>query len=251
MIPSSKPQRNEQGLIMRFLPSFLTKKILGLKSHDTKPQSKTDSNTKLLQHLKEIPLSVFVDCLCEQDYSGLIKQGNPSKQDLEGHFEQIYEKYVEAVGGKELLRHIRQIKDLAIAQNRVITAEYIIETFKMYPTVGLYEQLYTFGYPLPKKPYNYENICDVLRIFVSHYKLDSRKLDRLLLEFEATKTAGEKSSGGYTREYFIGSLFDMSAAFKLNLHINNIMTDEYCVYINRYKQYCEMEERKLRNKQNG
>lgn len=252
MTSSSTRQNNGQGLIMRFLPYFLTKKILGSKSQSTNPQNKTDSNTKLLHRLKEIKLSVFVDCLCEQDYSGLVKEGTiPSNEVLEAHFEGIYESYIEAVGGKELLRHIRQIKEIAISQNRVVSAECIIETFKLYPTEGLYEQLYNFGYPIPKKPYNYQNICEVLRIFVSHYKFDSRKLDRLLLEFEATKTAGEKSSGRYTREYFIGSLFDMSAAFKLNLQINNLMTDEYCVYINRYKHHCELEEKKFRNQKHG
>ena len=252
MTSSQQQQNNAPGLIMKFLPSFLMRKTTGLKSQHTSAQSKTGANTILLARLKEIPLSVFVDCLCEQDYSGLVKRGpSPERDVLESHFETVYEKYVEAIGGKELLRHIRQIKEIAIAQNRVLTAESIIETFRMYPTNGLYEQLYNFGYPLPKKPYNYANVCDVLRIFVANYKLDSRKLDRLLIEFEATKTAGGEKSSGYTREYFIGSLFDMSAAFKLNLHINDLMTDEYCVYINRYKQHCELEERKLRNKQHG
>lgn len=211
------------------------------------PLGEASSGTKLLHRISDVPLPVFIDCICDNNYDGLIISGKPTSDELATAFEAIYEQYIEAVGGKDLLRHIRQIKEIAIAQNRVVSAECIIETFKLYPTEGLYEQLYKFGYKLPKKPYNYANVNEVLRIFVANYKYDFRKLEKLILEFESVnKSDGEKSSG-YTREYFIGSLVDMSEAFKFNISEKDLSVLQYCIYINRYKSYCDAQLKKLQH----
>ena len=211
------------------------------------PLSGASSDTKLLHRISDVPLAVFIDCICDNNFDGLIILGKPTSDELATAFEAIYEQYIEAVGGKDLLRHIRQIKEIAIAQNRVVSAECIIETFKLYPTEGLYEQLYKFGYKLPKKPYNYANVNEVLRIFVANYKYDFRKLEKLILEFESVnKSDGEKSSG-YTREYFIGSLVDMSEAFKFNISEKDLSVLQYCIYINRYKSYCDAQLKKLQH----
>ncbi len=248
MTQSTSLQKKGLGLVTKFLPYILTRKTKDSKPQNTSGLENTQTSFTLLQKIKDIPLEVFIDCIVDSNYSGLIVSGNPSKQALSDQFENIYEQYIEAVGGKELLRHIRQVKDIAIHQNRVISAENIIQTFKLYPTFGLYEQLFTYGYPLPKKPYNYANINDVLRIFVAHYKLDSVRLDRLIYEFEQAKLSKEKgTSGGYTRAYFIGSLVDMSEAFKFKLSAKELTTEEYCLYILRYKEYCEAKEKQISN----
>lgn len=240
-----KTARWIQALSMPFI-SMKRMRSLGRSISQTS-QKEASSDTKLLHRINDVPLSIFIDCLCDNDYKGLILQGNPTNDELAAAFEAIYEQYIEAVGGKDLLRHIRQIKEIAISQNRVVSAECIIETFKLYPTEGLYEQLYKFGYKLPKKPYNYANVNDVLRIFVANYKYDVRKLEKLILEFESVnKSDGEKSSG-YTREYFIGSLVDMSEAFKFNISEKDLSLLQYCIYINRYKEYCDAQLKKLQS----
>ena len=230
------------------MPFITMRRMVSLGLLNSKQPLKEESSaTKLLHRINDVPLSVFIDCICDNDYKGLIISGNPTNEEIATAFEAIYEQYIEAVGGKDLLRHIRQIKEIAISQNRVVSAECIIETFKLYPTEGLYEQLYKFGYNLPKKPYNYSNVNEVLRIFVANYKYDFRKLEKLILEFESVnKSDGEKSSG-YTREYFIGSLVDMSEAFKFNISEKDLSLLQYCIYINRYKAYCDAQLKKIQH----
>jgi hypothetical protein len=95
------------------MPFITMKRMVGLGLLNSKQPSKEESSgTKLLHRINDVPLSVFIDCICDNDYKGLIISGKPTNEEIATAFEAIYEQYIEAVGGKDLLRHIRQMANL-------------------------------------------------------------------------------------------------------------------------------------------
>jgi hypothetical protein len=197
-------------------------------------------STKLLQRIDAVPLEVFISCIVDNDYSGLLIQGHATDEQLHTAFTELYDQYIEAVGGKELVRHIAEVKRIAIIQAKIQRAEALIDIIQQYPTRGLFEQLFTFGYQLPKEEYSYFGINKVLRTFIAKYKKDKTEADRLIFQYEsANKTATRGTEKGYSREYFYDSIVEMSTAFKFQIPIKDLTVSMYCTYMRKYKAYIE------------
>lgn len=195
----------------------------------------TSTSTKLLQSIDKLPLETFIDCIVDHNYSGLIIEGTPTEAELQTCFDNIYEQYIEGIGGKELVRHLADVKQIALMQSKILRAESLLEIIQLCPTIGLFEQLYTFGYALPKEKYSYYGINKVLRIFVAKYKKDKTETDRLIFQFEHSQQSEKKGeSSGYTRDYFYNSIVEMSTAFKFPIQ-QNITLALYCSYMRKYK----------------
>ena len=213
-------------------------KSIGL-FHWMKPKAVGLPPTKLLQNIDVVPLETFINCIVDNDYTGLLVQGHATDEQLHTAFTELYDQYIEAIGGKELVRHIADVKRIAIIQAKVQRAEALIEIIQQYPTRGLFEQLFTFGYPLPKEEYSYFGINKVLRIFVAKYKRDKTEADRLIFEYESSQGGKRGTEKGYSREYFYDSIVEMSTAFKFQIQLKDLTVSMYCTYMRKYKAYID------------
>ena len=194
-----------------------------------------------LPRIDKCALIDFIAALVDQDYTGKVFDPYDTPEEKIKAFESLYEQFNEAIGGKELVAQIKQLKQLAYLQNKVQRAEALLDVIIICPARGIYEQLFSFGYNLPKKEYTYENINSVVRIFVAKYKRDKTDLDRLIFEYESSHKSGKAGkSSGYTWEYFQDSVIEISTSFQVHLKINELTVSEYCGYMKKYKSHIEM-----------
>lgn len=92
------------------------------------PSTKKDTNTSSLKpqqplqegilsemlylSIDELPLQNFINCVCDEDLSSLVKSGNPPKEILTAVWNEIYEQYVIAIKDKEQAYIIRLNKEI-------------------------------------------------------------------------------------------------------------------------------------------
>lgn len=205
-----------QGLGIALRP---TKKIISL---------------NIYQSIHKIPLTIFIDILSTQNYELLIINGNATKEELKPIWEQLYNDYAVAIGGKEFEDKLVSVKDTVIFQSRIQRARNILEVIRIKPSEELFKLLYDFDYPLPELKYSHESLDRVLKIFIAHYKRD-------LIELQQMATTIENQGGAVEMDYsyFTNIIVDMSTAFKMSININEISVGQYCIFVQKYKAHCD------------
>lgn len=216
----------------------------------TKPQLVAVSATpKLYRSIHDLPLTIFIDCQCEQKYDGLVLQGSPTNTEISEAWADLLQQYTELIGGSEVIDKIKNLSQIIKLENRLQNIEKLLQLIVMIPNEKMYNLLFIYGYSLPKLPFSEQNIEKVLKVFMGHYKLDRTKYKMLTANKQATKQTIQPKQ---TRNDFVKMLSRVAIAFKLpTISISSITTAEYCNYVNEYRAHCESiekENQKLRNK---
>lgn len=186
------------------------------------------------QSIHKLPLTIFIDILSTQNYELLIINGNCSPDELKPIWEQLYNDYAVAIGGKEFEDKLFSVKDTVIFQSRIQRARNILEVIKVKPNEQLFKLLYDFDYPLPILEYSTDSLNKVLKTFIAHYKRDLIELQQMATTLENT---GNDVAMDYN--YFVNIIVDMSTAFKMSININELSVGQYCIFVQKYKAYCD------------
>lgn len=209
-------------------------KIQNFGTKKTITQPKILSN--IYRSIHKLPLVAFIDILTTKNYNLLIIEGECSNDELISVWGDIFNEYTEAIGGKELEGKLNSVKDTIIMQSRVQRARTLLEVIRIRPCEELYNQLFDFDYPIPKaKEYSIESLDKALKVFLAHYKRELIDLQEMAVQVESQ---GEESVLDYN--YFMNIIVDMSTAFKMSININDISVGQYCIFVLKYKQHCEL-----------
>lgn len=168
--------------------------------NEPKNEVKTDENIgECITDCEHLPLEAFIKADCEQDYSGLIKSGNPSSDELFKAWVLVLSEFYTLTENRECDEHIRFVSKMEILNTKIFHVSSAIFLLKIgyYPEV--IEGLRAFGYDKPFTPESY--IKDVERVEIE-IKNDKLKLVRLKLQYdekEAKKGKNEKKRSDYTK----------------------------------------------------
>lgn len=195
----------------------------------------------LIADIYKLPLSTFIDCLCDDNYSGLIISGTPTPEQIETAWKEIMLQYTEVIGGSAIDGKLYEIKEFTRLQTRLMLADNLFEILKTGASVEAFEMLYTFGYSLPVKEFNEQNFNDVLKRFIQFYNKDLTKFE-LIAAVKKTKEPDQPDKP--KRKDFTTTLARISIALKMPLpNMNELMTAQYCSYVSEYAVYCEQLEK--------
>ena len=218
----------QYGLMMKIKNIFR----LGTKP----PKVEALTPLRLYRSIYELPLSIFIDCYCDANYSGLVINGDATEQELAEVWQDLLQQYTELIGGREVQSKITQLSSIIKLEFKLRNIEKVLQMISMVPSEKVYSMLFLFKYPIQKLEYNETNLQKVLQRFVGYYKLDKTKYQIL-----ATKeTAQEQTQKKQGRSEFSQTLTRVSIAFKMPpINIAHISTAQYCNYVVEYQQYCE------------
>jgi len=182
-------------------------------------------------------MPVFIDCLTTKDLSGLVLSGRPTSQQIEDAWAGIMSQYSEQIARREVEMALKDLRYMATKEYRLRTIEMLLEILKTRPNEMLYEQLYTFGYPLPRKPYTPENFAAVLKVFVGHFRLE-RTQYKLAEEQSTIGKKEQQAKSKYDWGYFEDAISAICLTMKMPLiSLHDITVGQYCAYVNRYTDY--------------
>jgi len=203
------------------------------------------NTTKLYLSINKLPLSIFIDCLVDKDYSGLIIEGTPTNEEIEKAWSIIMEEYGNAVSPNEVENKLRDLKTLARKEYQIKRIEMLLDLLEKMPCEKLYNMLFTFGYTLPKLKYSQENVDKVLTQFIAYFKKDITDYQILAKRLETKQEDTPKPK--YTRQYFDDVLSSISIALKIpTISVNTITLGAFCAYLNRYNAFIKSQQKQAK-----
>lgn len=214
-------------------PLFGIMKIINLLFNRTKMQSDTvtqPTSQILFHHIKDLPLSIFINCSCDNDLSQL---GTGTDKELQDAWDVLQEQYNEAIGGSDIISKIGNVKQIYVLQNKVLLCETLIKVLNIAPNEATFKLLYTMDYLLPNYEYSLENISHVLTAFEGWVKRDYMELQGAITQLEAD-TKGNESKP--TRDNFIKMIVAIAEQFKVVINEDKISTLKFCIFMNRYNE---------------
>ena len=211
--------------------------VLALLLHRKEPKTvEIVVPVKMYRTVHELPLTVFIDCYCDGDYTGLAISGSPTHEELVEVWDDLNKQYTEIIGGESVKNRLRSVKDYYKLSTKLQLAEILLTTLDRVQNEELYNQLFTFGYNIPKKPFSPENLSKTIKMFIGYYKLDKVRAVNQEESVKAKSGDDKKAS----RNDFTKTLNSISIAFKMpSLQIDKLTTAQYCNYVVQYRDYCE------------
>jgi hypothetical protein len=142
----------------------------------------------------EVVLSAFIKAIVKQDYSGLIKSGSPSENELSTAWDKVFNEYLTISGDTHISTLLALLKSIAILTNKITLIEMIVQQMAVKHNPGLAEQLRSLGFR-----FQYEDGPE-LRRELEITITQSKSLLLLLQQDEAELKELRKDEGGAATE---------------------------------------------------
>ena len=194
----------------------------------------------------ELPMNVFIDCLIDNKFKGLIKSGTSSEATLQEIWEQIFTEYCELSNTPHYSKTISLLKEIGILRTKLFIIETCLTTLANANSVFLIDTLKKMGYS-----YDF-NYSDSINFFADLFRVHQNKktIELTIMQKEKeykTLLDENKSTSKVTRDYFNKQLIQLSKWMGgAIIHANQISVTEYCTIMGQYT-----EEMNQIHKQNG
>jgi len=196
---------------------------------------------ELYPDLKSLPLSAFIEASCNENLQALIKSGEDVPLEaLQTRWDELFTAYIEIIGGEEVQDKLRLVATMNELSFKVERIGALLDVLSVAPTEGLYEQLYTFGYSLPRMDFSEASIKALGKIITGYMKRDVVEVQ--ILGDRLKKETGEVKK--QTEADFYALIVEISDMFKITLKESETSTMAFAMYVNKYKQRAEQIMRK-------
>lgn len=210
----------------------------------------------IYQSISNLPLSIFIDCIVDNNLHALIISGTASDPyQLHKAWSNIMQQYSEAIGAGEYKVYLSLFREVSLLQLDYSAVHHMVECMK---TIQEYIVLKDFNC-LDEIFTHQQKVGEALNAILktackfnnkdcgSYYEELNKcirrsasikiKLDLKLLAFEAIQNKN-KNGGVMDRAYFDSMLITISDHAKYEIG-ENITVSKYCERIKRYNQYYE------------
>lgn len=175
-----------------------------LKVKTSKPTAATYPQSNIIQFLKDLKLSVFIECIVDSNYSGL---GTGSDTELAIAWMKLYSKYLSAKGDDRAFRMVTITAELEALRFRAQYIDFLISVMLI-----KYDKRIADAFKAEHE--NFEFTEQSYLIDMKHVqsieKRNKLKYDALQRELQAMQRTDAGVAFTPTREYYIGLLLDIN-----------------------------------------
>jgi hypothetical protein len=209
------------------------------------------SSYVLYQSCSQLPLDLFISCLCEQKLLVLIIQGNPPADALQQAWRGIQEEYAELVKNEAQGELTELHAEVASLQNRLFRISMVVECLQVVYRGDLVELLKEEFMPFDYNPefpaqYYRDLKATVDRTRGLHLQL---KLKQQELDAWYTRIASSSNTEKVSRDKFDEILAALSESNHFMIDESKITVAQYARLLNRYhaKMIAQQKEIEKRN----
>lgn len=203
------------------------------------PTDTDQPSGKWYQHITELPLRNFIDCIVNGNYHALVIAGNPSEHELLLAWSNIQQEYADVMGNHEHRFYITLFKEVTLLKVTYQTIHYLIDILKLVYyepyTIELNKLLRTtfkFDHTDAKKYHDTLNRC------YNRSKGIKIDLELKLVQFKAIEKKNQETGTKPTKEYFQSILITLSDHAKYPV-TDSITVYEYGERVCRFIKYRE------------
>lgn len=204
------------------------------------PMGSPLSSARLYHRITQLPLSNFIDCDIDENFSSLIIEGEPTEEELLYAWLLIKTQYADVIGNQEYVLYKNACRDLNVLKITLIEIETLVSLMrKVYsPKIGerlnkLLKSNFRFNVDDPEQ---YKRDLDgcITRSGSTKIMIDIKAA--LMSSMEGKQEKGQKP----TREYYHKMLISLSDHAKYEL-TDKISVFDFCERVKRYNKYCEQQ----------
>jgi hypothetical protein len=197
------------------------------------------SSAKWYQHITEVPLSRFVDCLVDDNYAALVITGYPTPEELQEAWLQIQSEYAEAIGNHDYRMYVNLMKDMILLSTTLEQINCLVgllEAKYRSEFLQLLNKLLNTSITLdPADPVKYKA---ALKGAIMRSKAIKINLDLKGMQMKDIQSKMSEPGKKPERGYFHSILVTLSDHAKYHIS-DSIPVFEFCDRIKRFNQYCE------------
>ncbi len=231
---TSKNWRNVMHDLRVRLSHSIAFRMFGSSSKQTK--SKTLFPRNIYHRCNELPFNIFISCVCDKEYSLLVKHGKASKADIARAWESIYSEYSDISGNQTSNYLINLSKDIAYHDAKLRAVALCLKVLQHHPDQRCIKVLRDYGYEYAfdiTNPSQYAKDLETVATRSGNIVM-ILSLKKAEYEREAAKVTGKPM----TKDSF----FDIMAVLAEHYHltIGDISRDTVTAFVSYRKRY-EME----------
>lgn len=206
------------------------------------PTDTDQPSGKWYQHITELPLNKYIDCVVDDNVYALVISGQPSDFDLSLTWVQIQQEYSDITGDNEHRMYVLLYRDIKALEMTLKLIHYLVEQMKkVYHEEfarrlnALLKTSFEFDYRQPEKYFNELTRC------ITRSKGIKIDLSLKMVQFEAIQNKNKEKGSKPTREYFQSILITLSDHAKYPVQ-DSITVYEFSERLRRFTKYCEQME---------
>lgn len=196
------------------------------------------SRYDLYRTCDELPLDRFIRCLCNEEYSQLVRTGTAPEHVLLQTREKIYSEYVELDGSTQTLYFNQLRRDLMLIGGKIDRVITIVNVLAMAPNDQLITELRELRFPFKydiKNPVRYQKDLAGTIHRLAPWRLEYAKLEKELDALIKSNEEGAKVD----RSYFDNALARLSKYNRYQVRAGNLTVIEFLTMLKQYLQYVD------------
>lgn len=214
----------------------VTNPFLSMRAYFRKNQSIGEVYTSL----SDIKLRVFIDCIVDSDYSGLIKSGNPSQADLSQAWKKIFFQYRDLMKNDQEMLYLTVLKELGQLEADIslltcflsIIERQLAPSWMVKAVNEILESQYEFD---PGKTEQFQKEINSARSRMKSIVIRKKLLDE---QRKGLDSAIVSQGKGMDRDFFSTMLIILSDHAKYVIS-DNITAFEFCERFRRFKAHVD------------
>ena len=195
-------------------------------------QDLTAQSWSIYQSCKDLPLSVFIDCLADETRAPLVKEGKPPAAVIAEAWLSIYSEYCGLIGGVQIKAMIGKSREVAVLSSRINRIGLLIRAAANSGHEDILQALREEGFTVSMETLN----ADLNRIAGSLVPL-RMKMDMLSAP---EKEDGRKKKAAPTEDDFEMTLLEISKHEGRDIGMD-ITVKKYCLLVKRLQAHMERE----------
>jgi len=205
-------------------------------------------SAKWYQHITEMPLSKFIDCMVDDNIYALVITGHPSIEQLQLAWAQINQEYADVMGDNEHRMFVSVYRDIKVLETTLKLIHWLVDQLREVYYVEFANRLnallntrFKFDHTKPEQYFNELTRC------INRSKGFKIDLDLKLAQFEVMQKSRKEQGEGKkpSREYYQAILITLSDHVKYPVS-DSITVFEFCDRMRRFNDYCKQVEKMKR-----
>lgn len=181
------------------------------------------------------PLSIFIKCLCDDNYNALTIAGKPTLEQLQLAWFGIYMQFVDLSGEDDIKLSLRLITTIYNLKYKILKVENMVAYLALRYDEKYIDEFKLMGYHykfdwLKKEAYSHD-----LKLVLS--RLNKFRIEIELHEEELKAIEGKGTGEKVDRAYFTRALVRLSNHNKYRINPAEVTVAEYCALKTEYEYY--------------
>lgn len=197
---------------------------------------------KLYDSLHTLPLSIFIECVCDNNLDLLVISGKPSQKDIEDCWFNLWYQYVDLNEDNEGVYILQLKKEVALLNHKIAVVDCAVLILRSLYVTELVKALKEYGITGVLKPSHpeYSKSLDRVLAIMAPKKLS---LQIKMKEVEDYETNSER--GIIDRSYFDNMINRISKFQKYDIDPNKLMTSRFVLLIRDYLRFVTSKQKVL------